>query len=116
MALPKKKSRLIRIGNSTFRYLISTGKPDEQWNFDLNLTVQDKSGEGNLLKISGLVTRDFWLDFPDIMKEEEYPILSPKDIAKIIDMGLKSGWRPKENGKPFIIELDNNFIKKNNLV
>ncbi|OJJ18321.1 hypothetical protein BKI52_26240 [marine bacterium AO1-C] len=110
MALPKKKSRQIIVENESYFYVVSTGKPDKDWNFNLNLTVQDASGQGSLLKIEGLVTRDFWLDFPYATKKEDYPVLTSKDIAKVIMSGIKSGWKPKENGPPFIIKLDNNFI------
>ena len=110
MALPKKKSRLISVEDTKFRYIISTGKPDEHWNFRLSLIVQDASGKGNILKIEGLVTRDFWLDFPNSRNKENYPVLKPKDVAEAIKYGIKSGWQPKENNKPFILKLDNSFI------
>ena len=112
MALPKKKSRLITLNNKSFRYIISTGKPDEDWNFNLNLTIQDSSGEGNLLKVEGLITRDFWLDFPNSTKKEDYPVLTPNDISKIITNGIKLGWNPEQKGKPYIIKLDNSFVNK----
>ena len=113
MALPNKKSRPITVNNLDFRYIISTTQIDEDWNFNLNLTVQLAKGNGSILKLKGLVTRDVWLDFPDLnkYKKEDYPILKPKDISKIIEIGLNNGWLPTQNGKPHVLELDNSFVK-----
>ena len=113
MALPKKKSRPITVNNEQFRYVISTGKYNENWEFDLNVTVQTATGEGAILKVEGLVTRDFWLDFPyDVTTREDYPVLTPKDISLIIKNSISQGWKPNEKGSPFVIRLDNSFAEK----
>ena len=115
MALPKKKSRLIDVNNEKYRYVISTGKYNENWEFDLNITVQLATGEGSKLKVKGLVTRDYWLDFPnDVTSKEDYPVLTPKSISKLITNGLTLGWNPELNGRPYIINLDNNQINNDN--
>ncbi|MDT0559555.1 hypothetical protein RM697_12900 [Ichthyenterobacterium sp. W332] len=118
MALPKKKSRLITVNNEKYRYVISAGKYNENWEFDLNITVQLATGEGCKLKVKGLITRDYWLDFPnDITSKEDYPVLTPLEISIIITCSLKSGWNPELKGKPYIININNNQISndKNNL-
>ena len=112
MALPKKKSRKINVNNTDYYYVLSTGKPDENRNFNLNLTVQCASGDGRLLKITGLVTRDFWLDFPNSSKKEDYPMITPKDTSNIITLGIEDGWNSNENGKPYIMKLDNSIVRK----
>jgi len=115
MALPKKKSRLINVNNEKYRYVISTGKYNENWEFDLNIIVQLATGEGCKLKVNGLITRDYWLDFPnEITSKKDYPVLTPKNISKIITNSLKSGWNPESKGKPYIINLDNNQISNDN--
>jgi len=116
MALPKKKSRPITVNNENFRYIISTEKYNTDWTFNLNITVQIAEGQGNILKIEGLVTRDFWLDFPyDITEKKDYPLLTPKDISLIIKNSLNKGWNPNKKGSPFIIKLDNSFVKKSTI-
>lgn len=110
MAFLNKKSRPINVENEDFRYVLSTGKPDEEWNFNLNLTVQDASGQGQVLKVVGLVTRDFWLDFPYVKDKEAYPVLTRKHIAQIIKTGIKTGWIPKERGRPFVLKLDDQLF------
>lgn len=113
MALPKKKSRPITVNDMNFRYSISTSKIDNDWNFSLNLTIRIASGEGSVLKINGIVTRDVWLDFSELGKheKEDYPVFRPSDISRVIKSGLKDGWTPKEKGKPYILKLDNSFVK-----
>ena len=112
MALPKKKSRPITVNDNDYRYAISTTQIDDNWNFSLNLTVQSAKGEGSILKIDGLVTRDVWLDFPNLKKykKEDYPVFKPSDISRVILTALKKGWIP-ENERPFILKLDNSFVK-----
>ncbi len=112
MTLPKKKSRPITVDEMNFRYAISTSRIDDDSNFLLNLTVQTASGEGSLLKIEGMITRDFWLDFSELSNysKEDYPMLYPSDISKIIKLALKNGWKPYKRGKPYILKLDNSFI------
>jgi hypothetical protein len=113
MALPKKKSRPITVNGEDFRYVVSTGKYDDNWDFNLNITIQIAHGKGNILKIEGLVTRDFWLDFPnDVSSKDSYPVLTPKDISILIINGIKAGWHPNEKGTPFTIKLDNSFATK----
>tara|TARA_B110000967_G_scaffold208492_1_gene260913 strand:+ start:2828 stop:3184 length:357 start_codon:yes stop_codon:yes gene_type:complete len=113
MALPKKKSRPITVDSMDFRYSISTSKIDDDWNFRLNLTIQIASGEGSILKVDGIVTRDVWLDFSELGKyeKEDYPVFRPSDISRVIKSGLKNGWIPKEKGKPHLLKLDNSFMK-----
>lgn len=113
MSLPKKKSRSLTVNNQQFRYVISCGKYDENWIFGLNVTVQIAHGEGSKLKVTGMVTRDFWLDFPyDIATREYYPELTPKDVATLIEMGIEKGWDPVQKGPHFILKVDNTFPRK----
>ncbi len=113
MALPKKKSRPITVCGVNFRYSISTTKIDDDWSFSLNLTIQIESGDGRILKVDGIVTRDMWLDFLklDKYKKEDYPVFRPGDISRIIKAGLNDGWAPKEKGKPHVLKVDNSFLK-----
>lgn len=113
MALPKKKSRAITVNNEEYRYIISTGKYDENWSFNLNVTIQIAEGEGNVLKVEGLVTRDYWLDVPsDVTSKEDYPVLTPTDIVFMIEKGIREGWIPNKKGASFIIKLDKSFPQK----
>ncbi len=106
MALPSKKSRPISVNDIAFRYIISLGK-NTPTKFKLNVTIQEATGVGKILKIQGLVTRDFWLDFPyEIKSSENYPKLTPKHISVFIQQAFKQGWEPSQKGPPFILNLN----------
>lgn len=113
MALPKKKSRLITVKNIDYRYIVSLSKLDENYNYHLNLIVQNSSGEGCKLKTQGLVARDYWLDFPKIKEPQEviYPTLFPKHIAKIIGLALEKGWNPMDKANEFVLPIDISVLK-----
>ena len=111
MSLPKKKSRLIKVDNIDFRYIISTSLIDDDWNFKLNVTIQIADGNGAALLIKGLVTRDFWLDFSDPPRSmDNYPVVLPNHIEKFIRRAMKEGWKPQKKGKGFSLELDNKSV------
>ena len=106
MTLPKKNSRSIEIDSLRFRYIVSTSKTDDRASFALNLTVQIESGQGSMLKAKGLITRDFWLDFPNVASQNKYPVIQPTHIVAIIRLTPDSGWAPEENGSPFLFRLE----------
>jgi len=112
MALPKKKSRAIIVDNEEYRYSITTTQIDDKWNFSLNLIVQTEHGQGALLKSEGLVTRNIWLDFSDHKQyhKNDYPVIRPSDISKIITFAIKKGWTPNIKGSSFLLQLDNSYI------
>ena len=110
MSLTRKKSRGITVQNQRYRFQVSTAKLDEDYHFSLNLTVQHEQSAGAVLKVNGLITRDFWLDFSDIgsgRSKDNYPIILPRHISKIIELALKAGWVSTEKGMPFEISTDN---------
>ncbi len=114
MSLNKKKSRPITVDSLKYRYQVSTTKINNDWDYKLNITIQYEEN-GGCLQITGLLTRDFWLDFPKIKVQEDiehYPIIKPNHISKIIILSRIKGWKPKENSKLFKLKLRNEDIFK----
>lgn len=73
--------------------------------------VQHQNGMGAQLTASGLTTRDFWLDFSDGPREsDEYLILKPRHIEKLIRLGIQRGWQPEDAGLPFRIDVSKEEI------
>jgi hypothetical protein len=110
LTLTTKKSRRIEIDGVSYRYQVSTTRIDDNWNFTLNLTVQNETDAGSVLQTKGLVTRGFWLDFSDIgggWDKGDYPVIFPKHIASFVKLALSNGWTPSKNGKPFVLNVDN---------
>jgi len=102
MTLAKKNSRPIEVDLRRFRYVISQATAGAGGRFSLNLTVQIESGRGCILRASGLLTRDYWLDFPNIESADNYVVVRPRDVAAVIRRALDSGWNPENAGEPFV--------------
>ncbi|QDV18374.1 hypothetical protein Pan153_30310 [Gimesia panareensis] len=111
MALNRKHSRQIVVDEETYRFKISTTRADEDGNFHLNVTVQREAG-GSRLQVSGLVTRDFWLDIsdPGAKMSKDYPVITPRHVRLIIERARQQGWQPETAGPVFVLELDNETL------
>jgi hypothetical protein len=110
MTLPKKGSRSIEVDGVPLRYVVSMSKAAEAGLFRINITVQSATGRGRLLRALGLVTRDRWLDFPEVRPVASYATLKPGDLAAVIRLARSSGWNPEEIGAPFLLEIDSGAI------
>lgn len=112
MAMNKKGSRHISVNGIKFRYKYSSSQHDGDWNFEVKITVQHEMGTGAYLQIVGLITRDYWLDFPEIHDDDEnaYPIVTPKIMMTLIQKALSEGWDPTQKGKPYILQVENSEI------
>jgi len=105
MTLPRSSSRPIEVDAVRFRHAVSVSATDDAGLFSLNLTVQAESGHGRILKAQGLLTRDRWLDFPELDTPDRYPILQPGHVAAVIRRARDAGWRPEQTGTPFLLEI-----------
>jgi len=108
MALPKRKARNITVDNVVYQYIISVTAYDlllDEY-APIHVTIQNKQVNGNKLFVKGLITRSFWLDFPNPKKKSEYPTISTKDIRKYIQKAQKEGYNPFSKGKDFTLEVD----------
>ena len=113
MALAKNKSRNITVDQIHYRYTVSiTWK--ENGVFQFNITVQSTQGNGSKLLLKGLVTRDFWLDFSDVVHHEKlypssYPVITPRHIEYFIKKARKEGWDTRSKGT-FILKVSNEAL------
>jgi hypothetical protein len=88
-----------------FRYVISRSRTCDVGRCTLSLTVQIESGRGCLLKVDGILTRDRWLDFPDLKSSDEYLVIKPGHVAVIVRHARIKGWDPGQAGIPFLITI-----------
>lgn len=114
MALSIKKSRPITIDKCSYRYQISNTKVDKDGNYKLNLTIQTVEPDANILLVKGLITRDYWLDFPRIHDHDksEYSIITSKHITKAITKARKQGWKYDGKEKRFELDMTNEELFK----
>jgi|GEM_PF-2387045 len=111
MAFSKKTSRPITVDSIGYRYQISTSVLDDDRNLTLNVSVLREGSSGAMLKIEGLVTRDYWLDFADgITDVSEYPVIKPRHTAELIRKGIAAGWQADVAGQPHILRVTNEAI------
>jgi hypothetical protein len=105
MTLPKKDSRSIEVDAVRFRYTISSSGVGDEGQFSLNLTVQIENGRGCILKALGILTRDFWLDFPETESSDKYVTMKPAHVAALIRRARTRGWDPEKVGIPFLVTV-----------
>ena len=109
--LPKRKSRRVMVQGHAFRYIISISWNSS--NYEFNITVQSEEYNGYKLLFKGLVTRNFWLDFPYIAKDENsYPVITPKHICSYISLAIKEGWAYSEVGENYQVAVDTESLRK----
>ncbi|MGF1767089.1 hypothetical protein L4D06_06855 [Enterovibrio makurazakiensis] len=110
MALPKNKSRKIVVDDVEYRFAISISWKDNG-EFDFNITVQSEKSNAGKLILKGLVTRNFWLDFSDLVgekiKKDLYPTITPKHIEYFIKLAIDKGWKHSQNGDNFNLVVNN---------
>ena len=109
--LPKRKSRPIVVAGHRFRYSISCSWRDSGV-FDFNITIQSESKNGSKLLAKGLVTRNFWLDFPNPEIEPgTYPIITPRHIEAMVMKALNEGWSYEagESDHPLVLDNETTF-------
>ncbi|MBL4661466.1 MAG: hypothetical protein JKY19_14000 [Alcanivoracaceae bacterium] len=98
MVLAIKKNRPIKVEGKKYQYQNSTTKIYNNRNYILNLTIQSPQPNCSILSVKGLVTRDYWLNFPKVSehKRSEYPIITSKHILKANKKTQKFGCKPEE--------------------
>ncbi len=80
----------------------------------MNLTIQPSEPDSNILLVKGLITRDYWLDFPRINDHDksEYPIITSRHIILVINNARKQGWKHDGTEKRFELDMTNEELFK----
>lgn len=107
--LPKRKSRCIEVGGTRFQYSISCSWKDIGW-WNFNVTIQSEPHNGSKLLVKGLVTRDFWLDFPDPIEPDKYPIVTSRHIKNFIVQAIEEGWKFEDRGRNYVLAVTNESV------
>ena len=78
--------------------------------FKLNVTVESCVIEHTMLRITGILTRDFWLDFSDTERrpESEYVVIKPSNVATWIEEALNNGWISTHEKMKYHLDISNN--------
>ena len=106
MALSKKKSRLITIGDDRYRWLVSS-------NSGYNVFVAEMEGvKGCKIEVYFERYKNKFGSPPLLKDPSNLVIIKPGDAASIISQALKLGWAPTIKGKPTIYDLEAGMILK----
>lgn len=102
MAISKRKKRKITVNQNVFYWI-------HRFHRDfLRLTIMTDEKSNSRLTCDFKVL-DPWLHFKEILEgklepEETLLIIKPQLVRQIIELALKSGWKPFEKGNDFILK------------
>lgn len=97
MALPKKGSRTIRVGDGDYRWIASG---NDGW---INLYIESKDTKGQLLKAKFDYHHRETKSTHGIGLKQQF-VVTPDIVRQTIELGKREGWNPLKIGNP--IDLD----------
>jgi len=105
MALSKKKSRLITIGEGKYRWLVSS-------NSGYCVFVAEKEGvKGRKMEVYfDRYKSNYGTDLRN--NPSNLVIIKPGDAASMILQAQEQGWHPEEKGNPVVFDLSGKVIVK----
>lgn len=107
MALPKKGTRGITVGEQRYRWVISSAAKGL-----LTLTIQHNGGNGQLIRVYVKSdVNDFWAEYP-LVKHLDMRVIKPSDVAAIIEEAMNLGWQPEQKGTPLSFDLIGSTLVK----
>jgi len=104
MALSKKKSRLITIDSTVYRWVIG---PNDGYNV---LVAHREDVQGCKIEVYfDTYINSYWIEFPNA-SHLNLKILKPKDAEIIIRQALDNGWNPEAKGKPMVFDWKDELL------
>jgi hypothetical protein len=101
MALPKKGSRTIRVGDSDYRWMASG---NDGW---IDLYIEAEGLKGQPLKVK-FDYHHIKIEKTDGISLKQQFVVTPDIVRQTIELGKKEGWEPQKKGKPFDLHhIDN---------
>ena len=109
MAFPKSKQRRLVVDDLQYIACVSENGRTEDGGIKLRVVAQADYGHESLCVISGMVNRDYWMDFPNNDMEKTFAI-TPRVICELIRYALNNGWDPNKSKTQASVELDNDRL------
>ena len=106
MAILKKGSRRIVVEGQIFRWRVNerSSKLDGIWSSWLTLVVELAEASGSKLIVSNSQPfSEDWFKLQAVWQTVPPIPIFPSQVATLIQKAIKSGWEPKKQGKPFIL-------------
>ena len=109
IAFPKSKQKQLVVDDLPYIACVSENGRTTDGGVKLRVVVQADYGHESLCVISGMVNRDYWLDFPDNDMSKTFAI-TPRVICELIRHALAHGWAPTASKTQASAELDNDGL------
>ena len=109
MAFPKSKKKKLGVDDLPYVACVSENGRTADDGVKLRVIVQAEYGRRSLCVISGMVNRDYWLDFPNNDMSNTFAI-TPRVICELIRHALANGWVPTESKTQASVKLDNDKL------
>ncbi|WKN41030.1 hypothetical protein [Tunicatimonas pelagia] len=108
MAIPKKGTRIIKVDNESYRWLIRKKATYGQWAYgsgQIRLAVEHIEYCGSVLVV-----------YTDRKHPKDWATtgvvpVTPSDVANWIRQSIKMGWNPKINGKQYLIKIEDGRVR-----
>jgi hypothetical protein len=94
MTLPKKGSRIIRVGDFNYRWMVSG---NDGW---IDLFIESETTNGQLLKAKFNYNQSEVKKTDGVGLKQQF-VVTPDIVKQIIELGKKEGWLPNKTAKPF---------------
>ena len=109
MAFPKSKQKHLVVDQFPCIACVSENGHTDDGGVKLRVIVQAGYGHESLCVITGMVNRDYWMDFPNIDVEKTFAI-TPRVTCELIRHALRNGWSPTKSKTQTTIKLDNDGL------
>src|SRR5258708_7876159 len=102
MGLKRKGSRLICVGDESYRWTVSRSIQAETGTISVIIEPNENPGRRIAVRVP---CRDFWLDFSDLRDappagfSDAYRPVTPAMVQKIVLAALAAGWSPRQGQK-----------------
>ncbi|CAM4210654.1 hypothetical protein FHS16_000348 [Paenibacillus endophyticus] len=97
MTMPKKGTRKITVGNTTYRWHISATSKGR-----IVLIAEHNEEKGQKLEVYiASDINDYWVEFPHV-EQLNLKLVKPSEVAIILTEAMGKGWRPEEKRPPLL--------------
>ena len=104
MSLPKKGSRIIKVGNIDYRWMASG---NDGW---IDLYIESEAANGQPLKVKFEYYHKEVKKIDGVALKQQF-IVTPDIVRQTIELGMKEGWEPNKAVKPLDLHHIDDKIK-----
>jgi hypothetical protein len=109
--LPSSGSNRVEVDGTSYRYIVSEFSALLDGTIPLAVTVQLRDRNGAYLRAVGLTA----IPVPKVLSESRSErrrnqAIKPRQVARLIRLGLAHGWDPKSPGPVFLLQVSHSDV------